>query len=43
MDIGQSYEGNLLVVVYTMRGNNIRMISARFATKYERKKYEEGI
>jgi hypothetical protein len=26
-----------------MRGNNIRMISARFATKYERKKYEEGI
>ncbi|WLE97547.1 MAG: BrnT family toxin [Candidatus Electrothrix communis] len=32
-----------LVVVYTYRGENIRLISARPATPKERKHYEEGI
>ncbi|ACB52213.1 hypothetical protein cce_2865 [Crocosphaera subtropica ATCC 51142] len=31
---------SLLVVVYTLRGNIIRLISARRATKQERKTYE---
>ena len=33
--------GQILVVVYTWRGNIIRLISARKATKRERKQYEE--
>ncbi|MGD2013255.1 MAG: BrnT family toxin [Desulfobacterales bacterium] len=33
--------GRILVVVYTWRGDNIRLISARKATKNERKKYED--
>ncbi|MBN3874017.1 MAG: BrnT family toxin [Nostoc sp.] len=33
----------MIVVVFTMRGEQIRIISARKATKIERKKYEEGI
>jgi uncharacterized protein len=32
----------LLVVVYTHRSKTIRLISARPATKTERRKYEEG-
>jgi len=32
--------GRVLVVVYTHRGDNIRIISARKATKTERKTYE---
>jgi uncharacterized protein len=39
--IGQSYKNRLLVVVYTIRGKNIRIISARLATKSERQQYEE--
>ncbi len=35
--------GRVLVVVYTHRGEDIRLISARAATKGERKSYEEGI
>jgi len=35
--------GRVLLVVYTYRGEDIRLISARFATKREREKYEEGI
>ncbi|TAF07611.1 MAG: BrnT family toxin [Nostocales cyanobacterium] len=31
----------LLVVVYTMRNETIRIISARPATKWERQQYEE--
>ncbi|NJL91012.1 MAG: hypothetical protein HC916_15385 [Coleofasciculaceae cyanobacterium SM2_1_6] len=34
---------HLLVVVYTNRGNRVRLISARSATRSERKKYESGI
>ncbi len=33
-------ERSLLVVVYTMRGNLFRIISARKAEKYERELYE---
>ena len=40
--IGQSARGRLLVVVHTIRGDDIRIISARVATPTERKDYEEG-
>lgn len=40
--IGQSARGRLLVVVHTMRGDSIRIVSARVATRQERKDYEEG-
>ena len=32
-------EGRLMTVVYTIRGRNIRIISARKANKHERRKY----
>ena len=41
--VGTDAFGRVLVVVYTHRGENIRLISARAATKGERKSYEEGI
>jgi uncharacterized DUF497 family protein len=34
--------GRLLVVVYTWRGENVRLISARKATARERRRYEEA-
>ena len=40
--IGTSHRGRLLVVVHTERGDNIRIISARPASKRERRTYEEG-
>lgn len=40
--IGSSYKNRLLVIVHTERGNKIRIISARKATKKERKQYEEN-
>ena len=39
--IGMSKNLRLLVVIYTERGKKIRLISARKATRQERKKYEE--
>ena len=33
--------GRILVVVYTWREDNVRIISARNATRYECKQYEE--
>lgn len=39
---GYSSNGRLLVVVHTVRSNAIRIISARGATRAERKIYEEG-
>jgi uncharacterized DUF497 family protein len=39
--IGMSGERSLLVVIHTIRGERIRLISARLATKHERRKYEE--
>jgi hypothetical protein len=42
IDIGTSDKNRVLVVVYTERGNKIRLISCRKATTPERRKYEEG-
>ncbi len=42
IDIGSSENGRVLVVVYTERGSNIRIISCRKATSSERKLYKEG-
>ncbi|HBY60084.1 MAG TPA: hypothetical protein DEH78_09695 [Solibacterales bacterium] len=39
--IGMSRERKLLVVVHTMRAGRIRLISARTATRHERRRYEE--
>jgi uncharacterized protein len=36
-------EGRLLFVAYTLRGDAIRIISARGAEAYERRKYHEEI
>ncbi len=41
IDIGISNKNRLLVVIYTERGETIRLISARKATPIERRKYEE--
>jgi uncharacterized DUF497 family protein len=41
IDIGMSQGGQLLVVSYTERKQKMRIISARPATRAERKKYEE--
>jgi uncharacterized DUF497 family protein len=38
--IGRSVEQRLLVVVYTLRGSSIRIISARRATRSEVRAYE---
>ena len=40
--LGSSEKGRILVVVYTERGSNVRIISCRKATSSERKLYEEG-
>ncbi len=40
--IGVSTGMRTLVVVHTYRGDAVRIISARPATKHERKQYEEG-
>lgn len=37
-----SVEGRLLVISHTDRGENIRIISAREATRGERRDYEDG-
>jgi uncharacterized DUF497 family protein len=41
IELGRSAKDRVLVVVYTERGLNIRLISCRRATKLERKVYEE--
>ncbi len=41
--LGKAHTGKLLVVVHTERGDNLRIISARRASRRERKYYEEGI
>ena len=41
IDIGSSDKGRTLVVVYTERGANIRIISCRKATRTERRLYYE--
>jgi uncharacterized DUF497 family protein len=39
---GISNKGRLLVVVHTERRNNVRIISARKATRYEEGIYDQG-
>jgi len=43
LDIGFSARNRLLIVVYTEREKNTRIISSRTATANERKRYEEGL
>ncbi|MFP4133603.1 MAG: BrnT family toxin [Halothece sp.] len=40
--IGMDVLGRVLVVVYTLRQNKIRLISARKATRKEKQQYQEG-
>lgn len=42
LTIGLSHRQRLLVVAHCKRGNRIRVINARLATRQERTKYEEG-
>ena len=42
IDIGRSERSRLLIVAYTERGDRIRIISSRPATRRERLKYEEN-
>ena len=41
--VGMDSLSRIFVVVYTYRGEDIRLISARPATSREKKQYEEGI
>ena len=41
--VGLGAAGRLLVVVYTCRGDAIRIISARVAEPHEREQYEAGL
>ncbi|KNZ34581.1 MAG: hypothetical protein AD742_00160 [Methylibium sp. NZG] len=40
--LGRSQAGRMLAVVHTDRGDTIRLISARTATRKERKTYDES-
>ena len=40
--LGRSVRNRLLAVMFTERGEHIRLISARRATRRERRDYEEG-
>ena len=42
LTMGVSVEGRLLVVSHTDRGDAVRIISARAASRRERKDYEDG-
>jgi uncharacterized protein len=42
LTFGLSPDGRLLVVTHTGRRTKIRLITARLATRHERKIYEEG-
>lgn len=41
--VGKDALQRTLTVIYTHRGESIRLISARKATKFERREYEKGI
>ena len=41
--LGKAHTGKLLVVVHTERSDSLRIISARIASRRERKHYEESI
>ncbi len=38
--VGMDHLAQILTVIFTFRGENIRIISARKATNYEKKSYE---
>jgi uncharacterized DUF497 family protein len=40
--LGMDAFGRILTVVYTWRGEDIRLISARLATAHERRQYEKS-
>ena len=42
LTFGLSPDGRILAISHTKRRAKIRLISARLATRYERKIYEEG-
>ena len=42
LTMGTSVDGRLLVVSHTDRGEKVRLISAREATRNERRDYEDG-
>lgn len=41
--MGMGALGRVLIVVYTYRGDDIRIISARVAAAHERAEYEAGL
>ena len=41
--VGLDVVGRIVVVVYTYRAEDVRLISARLATPNERRQYEKGI
>ena len=41
IDLGMSHQARLIVVSYTERGRRIRIVSARLATRRERRTYEK--
>jgi uncharacterized DUF497 family protein len=43
LSVGSDAFGRILVIVYTYHGDTIRLISARKATRKERKYYEKRI
>lgn len=43
VSVGLDSQGRVLTVVYSYQGDAIRMISARPATRSERRAYEEGV
>ena len=40
--LGQAFSGRLLVVIHTDRDESTRLISARLATRRERRSYEQA-
>jgi uncharacterized DUF497 family protein len=42
VSVGMGMKERILVVVYSFRGQNIRIISARLAEAHERNQYEES-
>ena len=43
VSVGLDVVGRIVVVVYTYRDEDVRLISARLATPNERRQYEKGI
>jgi uncharacterized DUF497 family protein len=42
VSMGTGVKGRVIVVVYSYRGENVRIISARLAGAHERSQYEES-